>query len=158
MALSETAKQSIIYFIVALLAGSVGAVVVGNISSEGLTDLQFDSSYVCDVNPDLVGVYDRLSGTLFRAYPFEGTTKGYKDCKASDGTKGDWIPLKKFAEDAGIDPLEFMLKALQETEPEPAPAPPPSPSGVPAPSEGDYCCAPLPVGCKPKTVPGPCPQ
>ena len=103
------------------LLGLIGSVLVllGFGGSQALTSDEFENAYVCDVTLEWGVFYGGISGTEYRAYPNTEDTKGYKDCKTSDGIKGIWIPLRKYASMNEIDPLHFLASNEEKALPPP---------------------------------------
>ena len=91
-------KTGIIGLLV-LLAGFGGAMM--------LSQEEYDNAYVCPLTDEWGVFYGGLSSSGQRAYPLEGTTKGYKDCKLDD-SRAEWIKLSVYAESLRLSAEDFI--------------------------------------------------
>lgn len=101
-----------------ILTGFIGFVLVlagfgGNML---LTPDQFENAYVCDLTEE-VGIFlGGISGTAYSGYPNLEDRKGSIKCGTTDN-KGKWISLVDYAKEEGIDPLNFIIKSVEENKP-----------------------------------------
>lgn len=54
-------------------------------------------TYVCPGNGEIGVFYGGLSSSMQRAYPYDNTTQGYKDCKYPNGTREEWATCDDYA-------------------------------------------------------------
>jgi hypothetical protein len=74
-------RYGIIGLVAALL---IGGVVMLNSGEKNVT-------YVCPATGQIGVFYGGLSSSGERAYPYDNTTTGYKDCKYSNNTREKWV-------------------------------------------------------------------
>ena len=74
------------------------------------TPEEFEHAYVCSITEEVGLFYGGISGTGLTGYPNQDSRAGRKLCKDMDGTKGVWIPLIEYAEQNGLNPLDFIIQ------------------------------------------------
>lgn len=97
----EQKNTALIISLVALISA------LGIPITENMFDNELSNYYVCPLDLD-VQEFDRLSSTEQRGYPYEGSTKGYKDCK-TDVERNKWQKLSIYAKENGIDPYSLII-------------------------------------------------
>ncbi len=101
-------NQTITYGILGILSLAIAA--FGG--TMYLTEDQLDNAYVCSVNEQVGFFYGGISGTAYTAYPYSENRTDYERC-IQDGNKGNWIPLKEYAEARGIS-IDQLLQPIEE--------------------------------------------
>ena len=89
----------------ALRTGIIGilALLVGVGGTLVLNPGELSDAYVCS-STGHVGIWDRLSSTRGRAYPYPNNNSGYRDCK-----NGTWMPCNDYARERGFTCSEILV-------------------------------------------------
>ena len=129
-------KTALVLSIIAILTAA--GVPIGSQMLAG-NEAILDNYYVCEFIEDSatgnleIFYFDRLSSSEQRGYPFEGTTKGYTDCKNSDGVRAEWLQLAIYAEDLSVNPHSLLSSYVSPTTTTSIPG------GTPPPMQGTKC-------------------
>jgi len=95
-----------------LMAAIAAALLIAGVGLDRtlLTENEFENAYICSVTEEVRIFYGGISGTAYTGYPNEGTRVGQKRCIDEGGARGTWISLTEYAEQNGLNPLDFIVQ------------------------------------------------
>ena len=106
-------------FMIAILAIALAlGVPVTEYTYNELYTNELDNSYFCTADEgekyahEIMEFY-KLSPSKHRGYPYEGTTKGYKDC----GDNDIWVSVLEYSKLLDIPPYDFIEEKQKKSEP-----------------------------------------